>query len=71
LVRQLDSLDDVTHGRPWAPCPLDAYAWCGRYHAQWAATLLNPLHRILYMRNVGGLVLDTSLVTLHCAYPGE
>ena len=44
---------------------------CSKYHAQWATTLLNPLHRVLYFQGVGGLVLDTSLVELFCAYPGE
>ena len=69
LLRQFDKLSDIDANRPWIPCPFGT--WCGRYHAQWPASVVNPSMRRLYYPAEGGMVLDGRLLSLFCAYNGD
>ena len=52
LVRQFDQLSDTDAGRPWMPCRLGT--WCGQFHAQWPASIVNKDARSMYYESEGG-----------------
>ena len=71
LIRQFDDLSagGLNHdgnGEPWKPCP--AELWCGKFHAQWPATIVNTHARHTYYPSEGGIVFNAGLVDLFCIY---
>ena len=69
LVRQFDRLSAIDGGMPWLPCPLDY--WCGRFHAQWPASIINTNVRILYYPDTSGIIFDSSVIDIFCTYYGD
>ena len=71
LIRQFDSLSDIDHHRSWQPCPMHRHLWCGKFHAQWPASVVNTQMRHTYYVDRSGFVLDASRVAIFCAYGSD
>jgi len=65
LVRQFDGQSDLSSGRPWLPCPSEA--WCHEHEQFWPSSIINSGVRHLYYPDKAGFVLAPELVTVMCA----
>ena len=68
LVRQFDSQSGFDTGKPWLPCPRDA--WCAGHELFWPSTIINSHARALYYQDRAGMVLAPD-VPFMCACPGD
>lgn len=72
IIRQFDDLsagsnDHNGGGKPWLPC--DRQNWCGKFHAQWPASVINAKVRYMYYgTSRGGMLLNGDVLKLFCVY---